>query len=60
MTSVAQYDKDITKEIDSKLISHGSLNCRLSPFAKGKSQLSQNYKLQGNCHRSILNELLVI
>ena len=37
MTSVAQYDKDITKEIDSKLISHGSLNCRLSPFTKGKS-----------------------
>ena len=37
--SVTECDKNITTEIDSKLISHGSLYCRLLPFTKSKTQL---------------------
>ena len=47
--SVAKCDKNITTVIDCKLISHGSLYCRIPPFTKGKAQLSQKQKLQGNC-----------
>ena len=38
---IAKYDKNITTEIGSKFISHGSLYCRLRPFTKGNAQLSQ-------------------
>ena len=39
--SVAECDKNITTEINSKLISNGSLYYRIPPLTKGKAQLSQ-------------------
>ena len=39
--SVVECDKNITAEIDFKLVSHGNLYCRIPPFTKGKAQLFQ-------------------
>ena len=41
---VAEYDKNITTKIDSNLISHGSLYCRIPPFTKSKARLVETSK----------------